>query len=101
VLNPYHNLFSSRNCPRSCGASLFVLKIRLSSFQVREVRVSRFQVIIACCTFVLCLKYLGVVVMACNVAKCRWDSWMLADARGNSGEHWFSYPSERVSPRRD
>jgi len=48
-----------------------------------------------------CLKCLDAVVIAWNIDKCRLGLECLVVARVNNGEHWFSRPRERVSPRRD
>jgi len=44
------------------------------------------------------------VVCCCELMKCLIDPFELCCwpiARENSGEHWFSRPSDYVSPRRD
>jgi len=44
---------------------------------------------------------LGAVVIAWIIDKCVVVCKCLIVADENSGGHWFSHPSERVSPRRD
>ena len=73
----------------------------LALFQVREARV---------CPFVMCIRFmllfcrynmLGVLVWLCEKHYWTMCGLLYACTRENSGELWFSRPSEHVSPRRD